>query len=93
MILVVKQVVVNAVGAIIAAVGIYRGVRSWGRILGLLIAGGALIGYVISSAVGLPGLPVYKRFDPIGVLSLIIESLFILVALYTLTRPAAKQAA
>ena len=47
----------NFVGALAAAVGIYREKR-WGWTLGLLVAGGAFAGYVISRTVGLPGLPI-----------------------------------
>ena len=35
----------NGLGAFVAAMGIYRGARSWGWGLGLLIAGGAIVGY------------------------------------------------
>jgi hypothetical protein len=64
-------------GALAAAVGIYRGKR-WGWVLGLLVAGGAFAGYVISRTVGLPGLPVETEWlEPLGVLSLVVEGLFV----------------
>jgi uncharacterized membrane protein YfcA len=67
----------NFVGALAAAVGIYRG-RSWGWSLGALVAMGAFVGYVISRTVGLPGLPVEEEWlEPLGVLSLIVEALFV----------------
>jgi uncharacterized membrane protein YfcA len=67
----------NFVGALAAAVGIYRGKR-WGWVLGWLVAGGAFAGYVISRTVGLPGLPVETEWlEPLGVLSLVAEGLFI----------------
>src|SRR3954470_5611905 len=63
----------NFFGALTAAIGIYRGKR-WGWALGLLVAGGAFAGYVISRTVGLPGLPVETEwFEPLGVLSLVVE--------------------
>jgi hypothetical protein len=78
----------NFCGALAAAVGIYRGER-WGWTLGLLVAGGAFLGYVISRTVGLPGLPVETEwFEPLGVLSLLVEGLFVgVVCLAVLARP------
>jgi len=73
--------VANGVAALVAAVGIYRGSRSWGWGLGLLVAGGALVGYVISRTVGLPGLEPDVWLEPLGVLSLVVEAAFILVFL------------
>ena len=67
----------NFLGALAAAVGIYRGSR-WGWALGLLIAGGAFVAYLISRTVGLPGLPVETEWlEPLGVLSLIVELMFV----------------
>src|SRR5215213_1684543 len=77
----------NFFGALAAAVGIYRGKR-WGWALGLLVAGGAFLGYVISRTVGLPGLPVETEWlEPLGVLSLLVEGLFMGVYLAILARP------
>jgi uncharacterized membrane protein YfcA len=68
--------VANFLGALAAAAGIYRGKR-WGWGLGLLVAGGAFVGYVISRTAGLPGLPVEAWLEPLGVLSLVVEALFV----------------
>jgi uncharacterized membrane protein YfcA len=77
----------NFLGALAAAVGIYRRKR-WGWTLGLLVAGGAFAGYVISRTVGLPGLPVETEWlEPLGVLSLMVEGLFVGVSLAILARP------
>jgi uncharacterized membrane protein YfcA len=77
----------NFVGALAAAVGIYREKR-WGWTLGLLVAGGAFAGYVISRTVGLPGLPVETEWlEPLGVLSLLVEGLFVGVYLAIIARP------
>jgi hypothetical protein len=77
----------NFVGALAAAVGIYRGKR-WGWALGLLVAGGAFAAYVISRTVGLPGLPVETEWlEPLGVLSLVVEVLFVGLYLAILARP------
>ena len=67
----------NFAGAILAAIGIYRG-RSWGWSLGALVSVGAFVGYVISRTVGLPGLGVEEEWlEPLGVLSLMVEGLFV----------------
>jgi uncharacterized membrane protein YfcA len=77
----------NFFGALAAAVGIYRGKR-WGWALGLLVAAGAFSGYVISRTVGLPGLPVETEWlEPLGVLSLLVEGLFVGVYLAIIARP------
>ena len=77
----------NFAGAILAAVGIYRG-RSWGWGLGALVSVGAFAGYVISRTVGLPGLGVEEEWlEPLGVLSLIVEALFVGLFLTVFVRP------
>ena len=77
----------NFVGALTAATGIYRG-RSWGWGLGALVSVGAFAGYVISRTVGLPGLPVETEWlEPLGVLSLIVEALFVGLFLTVFVRP------
>ncbi|MBV9300602.1 MAG: hypothetical protein JOY53_00675 [Acidobacteriaceae bacterium] len=63
-------------GAAVASIGIYQG-RRWGWSLGALIAGSAFLGYVISRTIGLPGLPVDEWLEPLGILSLLVESLFL----------------
>jgi hypothetical protein len=78
----------NVFGALLAAIGIYRGYR-WGWNLGALVAGGAFVCYVISRTVGLPGLPVEEEWlEPLGVLSLLVEGLFIGLFLTIFVRPA-----
>jgi uncharacterized membrane protein YfcA len=78
----------NFLGALAAAAGIYRGNR-WGWALGLFVAGGAFVGYVVSRTAGLPGLGVEEEWlEPLGVLSLIVEALFVGVLLTILVRPA-----
>src|SRR6266446_8078083 len=61
--------VANGVGALVAAVGVYRDRADWGWLLGALAAGGALLGYVLSRTVGLPGLPAEPDawLEPLGV--------------------------
>jgi hypothetical protein len=71
--------VANGVGALVAAVGVYRD-RDRGWLLGALVAGGAFLGYVLSRTVGLPGLPAEPEawFEPLGVASLIAEAVVLL---------------
>lgn len=76
--------VANGVGAIIAAFGIYRGAKGWGWWLGGLVAGSALLGYIISRTTGLPSLQPGEWVEPIGVASLVVEALYILLAAYVL---------
>ena len=76
--------VANGTAAIVAAIGISRGVRLWGWGLGLLVAGGALVGYVISRTVGLPGIAPDVWLEPLGILSLLVEAAY--VALFVLSR-------
>ena len=68
----------NGIAAIVAAFGILRE-RGWGWGLGVLVAGGALVSYVISRTVGLPGLPPDIWLEPLGILSLMVEAAFIVL--------------
>lgn len=72
----------NAAGSIVAAYGIYRD-KGWGWALGLLVAGGAFVAYVVSRLVGLPGASYLAQLpflELLGTISLVVEALF--VALY-----------
>jgi hypothetical protein len=66
----------NFAGSLVAAAGIYRGHR-WGWGLGVLVAGGAFVGYVISRTIGLPGMGMDEWLEPLGILSLLVEGLFV----------------
>src|SRR5215207_11401899 len=70
--------VVNFVGALVAAVGIYRDAL-WGWLLGVVIAGGAQVMYVVSRSVGLPGFEVAvgRWFGPLATIALIVEVPFL----------------
>jgi hypothetical protein len=70
----------NFVGAIVAAVGIFLH-RTRGWALGILVAAGAFIAYIISRTVGIFGLPPDVWTEPLGIASLVVEALFIVVAL------------
>ena len=77
------------VASIVAAIGIYRDARLWGWGLGLLIAGGAFVGYILSRTVGLPGMEVEEWLNPLGILSLALEVIF--VGLYLRTHMGHQQ--
>ncbi len=70
--------VVNFLGGLVAAVGIYRHAL-WGWLLGALVAGGALVLYIVSRSVGLPGFEhaVGRWFGPLAIISFIVEALFL----------------
>ncbi len=72
----------SVVGALVAAFGIYRQER-WGWQIGLLVAGGSLVGYLLSRTVGIPFFREnsWEAFsEPVGLLSLMVEGLFLVVA-------------
>jgi uncharacterized membrane protein YfcA len=75
--------VANTLGSLLAAVGIYRHQR-WGWLLGLLIAALSFVLYVISRSVGLPGLPHKEWLEPTGIVSVIAEVFFVVLAGYQL---------
>ena len=77
----------NGLGALIAAMGIYHGSRTWGWELGALMAAGAMFMYILARTAGLPGMEVETNWlEPIGLLSIIVEGAFVVIAWPTLTR-------
>ena len=78
--------VANGVGALVAAVGVYRDRADWGWLLGALVAGGAVLGYVLSRTVGLPGLPAEPDawLEPLGVAAVVAEVAFLMA--FAMTR-------
>ena len=84
----------NGLGAMVSAVGIYRGARSWGWGLGIVVALGALVGYIASRTVGMPGLPAEPDawLEPLGVASMVVEVLFIVLAFQALRQSAPARA-
>ena len=77
----------NCAGSVLAALGIHRGSKDIGWGLGLIIALGSVVAYVISRTIGLPGLGVEPWADSAGVVALSAESLFALLALWALLTP------
>lgn len=67
-------------GALVAAVGIYRN-NSRGWLLGGLVAGSTLAGFALSRTVGLPGLPAQPGawFDPLGIATMICDTGYLLL--------------
>lgn len=62
----------NFVGATLAAVGIWRG-KTWGWMLGTLVAAGAFVGYIVSRTVGIFSILPDVWLEPLGIASLIVE--------------------
>lgn len=78
--------ILNGLAALAAAYGIYRN-AGWGWILGLIVAGGAFTMYVVSRTLGFPGLGVDDDWlEPMGILSLLVEGTFVVLALVALLR-------
>jgi hypothetical protein len=71
--------VINFVGSLVAAVGIFFGAKNWGWLLGAWIAGGAFIAYLVAHATGLAGFEdaVGNWANPWGSFSLIVEGLYL----------------
>jgi hypothetical protein len=75
----------NVLGAVIAAVGIYLGWR-WAWLLGVVIASISVALYVVQETVGLPGLP-RMWLEPSRLLALLLEGLFLVLAVRQLVTP------
>ena len=69
----------NAAGAAVAAVGIFLGAKSWGWTLGAIVAAGAFVAYILSRTVGLFGFYDEHFFEPLGIVSLVIEAVYVII--------------
>ncbi len=71
--------VANFVASLVSAVGIVRGAKTWGWSLGVLVSLGALLAYLGSRAIGLPGLAeaVGDWDEPLGTFAMMMEGLFL----------------
>lgn len=85
--------VLNFLGAVVAAYAIARG-WLWGWQLGLLVAAGSIVGYVVSRTSGMPGHEVEAWLLPGGVAALSLEAIFTLLVFVAWPRllPVAPQA-
>lgn len=80
--------VVSVIGVIAAIVGILRQER-WGWQLGLLVAAALAVGYLLSRTVGIPlfrEASLDKFLEPLGIASLLVNVVFVLLALRILPR-------
>ena len=78
--------ILNALGSFASAVGIYLR-KWWGWTLGVVMAGGAFFMYIESRTIGLPMLN-EGWLDPPGVLSLVVEAIFVVLYLLKVRRRA-----
>lgn len=77
----------NFVASSVAAIGIYWGNYGWAWLLGIAVAGGAFVGFVVSRVVGLPGYPEAAGgwFNLPGLIALMLEASFLLLSLLVVT--------
>jgi hypothetical protein len=74
----------GVIGAFMAAMGIQEGALVRGWVLGTVVAGMSVAGFVAAGTVGLPGLSADPRVwqQPLAILAFVSESLMLLVALW-----------
>lgn len=83
---------VSAIGAAVGMYGILRDQR-WGWALGTLVAASTLAGYLLSRTIGLPNFreASWSQFlEPMGMVSLIVEVIFLIVAVQVYGRNRAQ---
>jgi hypothetical protein len=76
---------VTLLAAVVAAIGIHCNLR-WGWWLGTMIACVCVVLYVLQETVGLPGLP-KTWWEPSRIVSLAVETFFVILARYQLGNP------
>ena len=88
--------VINAAGALVAALGIYRD-RLWGWVLGALVAGGAFVKFMVSRLIGLPAYQEHVGMwigdsagDRLGIPSLFVEAPLVALSLVVVARRAGE---
>src|SRR5215218_1085437 len=79
--------VANFLGSLVVAASLFLGGRTWAWLLGDLVAGGALVGFMVSRTIGLPDAPEFvgQWFNIAGLLTLGFDGLFIALSLLALT--------
>jgi hypothetical protein len=77
----------NFFGSILAAFGLYWGAYRWAWLLGVLISGGAFVGFIASRAAGLPNYPqvVGQWVSLNGLSAMALEGLFVALFLLAAT--------
>jgi peptidoglycan/LPS O-acetylase OafA/YrhL len=79
--------ILNAIGAGLSAAGIRRGLRA-GWLLGVVVAAGAFIAFILSRTTGLPSFK-EEDWEGLGIVTLVLEAAFCAVAARALAgRPA-----
>jgi hypothetical protein len=75
---------VSVVGAFFAAMGIQEGAPVRGWLLGTVVAGAALAGFIANGTIGLPGLSPDPQTwqEPMGIIALVAESLMLVAAFW-----------
>lgn len=73
-----------AIGAVVSMYGIWKA-QSWGWLLGIVVAGGSAVAYIASRTVGLPGFKENEFLEPSGIVSLVVEIAFCVVAIRAMT--------
>jgi hypothetical protein len=78
--------VANFLGSLVVAASLFLGGRTWAWLLGDLVAGGALVGFMVSRTIGLPDAPEFvgQWFNIAGLLTLGFDGLFIALSLLAL---------
>ena len=74
---------IEFVGTVIVAIGIYLGDRR-GWLLGALITIIALLLYLIHGTIGLPIVGAEELLEPMGIVTKVVEALYLLLTLYVL---------
>lgn len=85
--------VLNGIGALLASALILRNRNTAGWWLGMVVAASAVVGYVMSRTIGLPGLEAEPDawFETLGITSVICEVAFIAIGAWMISpKPVAK---
>lgn len=82
--------VLNVLGAAATAYGLLKGER-WAWPLGLLVAGGAFVAFILSRTIGLPSFK-EDEWEGLGLVSLLVEGAFVVIAAMALGRRGAADA-
>jgi hypothetical protein len=79
--------ILNALGAAASAYGLLHGAPRWAWLLGVLVAGGAFVAFILSRTTGLPSFK-QDEWEGLGLVSLVVEGAFVALALTAMSRRA-----